>query len=130
MKATIRALSAVLLCATVQAQNPDQQDPVPTIQDEGDFYVLNFSEAPDERLTLAQFAKLCQEATGLNFTYNPDTQTRLEQGNVVMFGSKRVPKGDFYQFFQIQMFINDFVCVEVGPPNHLAARIGRDGPHG
>jgi len=117
MKATICALSAALLCATAQARNPVQQDPVPTIQDEGDFYVLNFSEAPDERLTLEQFVKLCQEATGLNFTYNPDTQTRLEQGNVVMFGSKRVPKGDFYQFFQIQMFINDFVCVEVGPPH-------------
>jgi general secretion pathway protein D len=33
-----------------------------------------------------------------------------------MLGTKRVPKGSFYDFFQVQLFINDFLCVEVGPP--------------
>jgi general secretion pathway protein D len=32
-----------------------------------------------------------------------------------MFGTKRVPKADFYSFFQIMMVINDFVCSRIGP---------------
>jgi type II secretion system protein D len=90
---------------------------IPQIQLEGDFYVLHFSENPTEQLNLEEFVLLCQEATGLNFTYNDQTQAVLRQGKLVMFGTKRVPKKDFYAFFQIQMFINDFVCVEVGPPH-------------
>ena len=50
---------------------------------------MNFSEDPAERLTLEEFVKLCQEATGLNFTYNEQTQTNLSAGRVVMFGPKR-----------------------------------------
>jgi general secretion pathway protein D len=96
---------------------PMQEPEYPPIQQEGDYYLLNFSEDPAERLTLEEFVKLCQEATGLNFTYNEQTQTNLSAGRVVMFGPKRIPKEDFYGFFQIQMFINEFVCVEVGPPH-------------
>ena len=45
------------------------------------------------------------------------TETQLSGQHVVMFGEKRIRKEDFYPFFQIQMFINDYVCVEVGPPH-------------
>ncbi len=113
-------LAALALCGSAAAATGQGQQGatgVPAIQLEGDSYVLNFSEDPSERLSLEEFVKLCQEATGRNFTYNDTTQASLASGNVVMFGPKRIPKEDFYAFFQIQMFINDFVCVEVGPPH-------------
>ncbi len=122
MKALLRPLLSLLLFTPLvpgqgnQAGN-QQGDPVAPIQAVDDHYVLNFSEDKEERISLEYFVKLCQEATQLNFTYNSQTETSLAQQSVVMFGEKRIRKEDFYPFFQIQMFINDYVCVEVGPPH-------------
>lgn len=93
---------------------------VPPIQDVGEFYILNFDETggPDS-LNLESFVKNCQDATGINFTYSSDTAQVLQRTTLRMFGTKRIPKGDFYQFFQIMMIINDFVCTKVGP-DHLS----------
>ena len=59
---------------------------------------------------------MAQEATGFTFTYDPQTGGQLANAKVVMLGTKRIPKAKFYDFFQIQLFINDYVCLEVGPP--------------
>ncbi len=118
MKILLSALCLSWLVSLSGAQEQSGQGgKVPPIQAEGDFFVLHFSENPKERLNLEEFVMLCQEATGFNFTYNDQTQQVLQGAPLVMFGTKRVPKKDFYAFFQIQMFINDFVCVEVGPPH-------------
>lgn len=94
---------------------------VPPIQDAGDFYILTFDETGDqaEGMTLEQFVKLCQELTGRNFTYTKDTAAQLLSAKLRMFGPKRIPKADFYSFFQIMMIINDFVCIRIGP-EHLS----------
>ena len=42
------------------------------------------------------------------------TEQLLESQTVKLLGSKRVPKEEFYSFFQIMMIINDFVCSEIG----------------
>lgn len=102
-----------------QGPNAAQDEDVPTIQRQGDLYILNFSESRDEAYDLEYFVKLCQQATGKNFTYLDDTQQKLKQSKIRMFGSKRIPVEDFYRFFQIMMFIHDFVAVEVGP-THLS----------
>ncbi|HED65505.1 MAG TPA: hypothetical protein ENJ09_08105 [Planctomycetes bacterium] len=115
MKALLSPIALILLHGLSFAQDAGQE--IPPIQDAGNDYILNFSEDPSERMTLEEFVKLCQEATGLNFTYNDQTQSSLSTLKVVMFGPKVIPKEDFYAFFQIQMFINEFVCVEVGPPH-------------
>ncbi len=112
MKALLGALLALALSALARAQDAR----IPLIQEEGDDFILNFSENPAEQLPLLDFVKLAQEVTGLNFTYDPQTGTQLAQAKVVMLGPKRFRKGEFYNFFQIQLFINDFVCQEVGPP--------------
>lgn len=117
-------LAAVALCAwsspSLASQAPAGQDPaLPAIQIEGDYYVLNFSEGQDDEMNLEQFIKICYESTGRNFTYSNETRTELANRKVRLFGTKRIPKADFYAFFQIMMFINDFGCIEVGPP-HLA----------
>lgn len=119
-------LAAAFLClspllgaqpAAAQDVPPPEEPPIPPIQEEGDFYILNFSEDPEELINLEQFVNICQEATGLTFTYNDQTRTQLQSLKVFFYGTKRVPKEDFYSFFQILMFINEFVCVEVGPPH-------------
>ncbi|MFO1010322.1 MAG: secretin N-terminal domain-containing protein [Planctomycetota bacterium] len=93
---------------------------VPPIQEVGDFYVLTFDETDDqEGMKLDQFVKICQEVTGINFTYTKDTAGVLKNSPLRMFGPKRIPKSDFYSFFQIMMIINDFVCIKIGP-DHLS----------
>ncbi len=111
------ALLGALLGTCLASRSLAQDQAIPPIQEEGEFYILNFSEDPNEQLTLQDFVKLCQEATGRNFTYDPQTGTALAAQKVIMFGEKRIPKSAFYEFFQIQLFINDFVCVDVGPPH-------------
>ncbi len=97
-----------------------EEAPLPQIQEEGDYYVLNFEEpsGDDQGVNLQTLTKICQQATGINFTYDAQIQTQLDTTTVLMFGIKRIPKEDFYNFFQILMFINNFVCAEVGP-EHL-----------
>lgn len=96
------------------------QSRVPPIQDVGEYYIVNFDESSvDEGLTLEAFVKICQDATGINFTYGKEAQQALSTTKLRMFGSKRIPKADFYNFFQIMMVINDFVCTKIGP-DHLS----------
>jgi len=89
---------------------------VPRIQDEGGVYVLNFAEEQGRGMKLIEFVKRCQEVTGLNLIVPKESQGVMAQEELQMLGPKRVPKEDFYSFFQIIMFIHDFACVEVGPP--------------
>jgi len=114
--------------ATTAPQNPAQAGTgtgqegrkIPPIQDVGNEYILTFDETGEEdALNLEQFVKICQETTGQNFTYSKETQPLLKQAKLRMFGQKRIPKTDFYSFFQIMMIINDFVCSKIGP-EHLS----------
>jgi hypothetical protein len=89
---------------------------IPPIQDVGNEYVLTFDETgAEDALTLEAFVKICQETTGLNFTYTDETRSDLNKKKLRTFGQKRIPKTDFYSFFQIMMIINDFVCSRIGP---------------
>jgi general secretion pathway protein D len=118
MIALLSALALTLTPAPVlQPQEPAAEE-VPPIQDLGDTYLLTFSET-EEGLTLERFVKLCQQTTGINFTYDNDTATRLRAETVRMYGPKVIPKNEFYSFFQIIMIINNYVCSRIGP-EHLA----------
>ncbi len=93
-----------------QAGPPDSP-----VLEEGDSYVLNFDETQEGSVTLLDFIKICEEATGINFTHGDEVLQELQTKKVRIFGVKRIPKEDFYSFFQIVMFINNFVCTRVGP---------------
>ena len=93
---------------------PQGGAPVPPIQDVGEAYVLNFAEDPESSMTLERFVLACEEVTRINFTYSDETSSLLKTSKVRLLGTKRVPKSDFYSFFQIIMVINDFVCSEIG----------------
>jgi general secretion pathway protein D len=110
----VLALLATGLTAPAHAA-PLQDEEVPPIQEQGDYYILNFSEDQNNGLTLEQFVKSCEQTTGINFVISKQSAQALAQERVRMFGTKRIPKKDFYAFFQIIMFINDFACIEVGP---------------
>ncbi|MCB9916382.1 MAG: hypothetical protein H6828_14735 [Planctomycetes bacterium] len=81
---------------------------------EQDAWRLQFPEG-EEGMTLQQFVKICQQNTGINFTFTKDTEQLLNTTKVQMFGPKVIPKKDFYSFFQIIMIINKFVCTRIGP---------------
>ncbi len=118
MIALLSALALTLTPATaLQPQDPGANE-VPPIQDLGDTYLLTFSET-EEGLSLERFVKLCQQSTGINFTYNNDTASSLRAQKVRMYGPKVIPKNEFYSFFQIIMIINKYVCTRIGP-EHLA----------
>ncbi|MEM7311426.1 MAG: secretin N-terminal domain-containing protein [Planctomycetota bacterium] len=116
----IAALTSLALLMPVAM--PLQEGQVPTIQEDENNFIITVSESDQDRPTLEDFVNICQEATGRNFTYNDQTQSELKTKKLFMYGQKRIPKQDFYRFFQIMMFINDFVCVDVGPP-HIAVTL-------
>ncbi|MEO0652390.1 MAG: hypothetical protein AAFZ65_17080, partial [Planctomycetota bacterium] len=82
------------------ASTQDQE--IPPIQQEGDFFVLNFAEGGStDGMTLYQFVKACEQATGLQFIVREEAVQNLQNETVQMIGTKRIPKRDFYSFFQI-----------------------------
>jgi general secretion pathway protein D len=105
----------------VHAQDDDPPPPIQVLDD--DNYLLTFaagSKDSDEGMTLEHFVQACQSVTAttdspLTFTYDDETRGYLAAARVLLIGSKTVAKKDFYNFFQILLVINDFVCTEVGP---------------
>jgi general secretion pathway protein D len=105
----------VPVVAPQRGRASDQGQDIPPIQEEGDYFILNFAEKEDdEGMTLYEFVKACEQATGLQFIILQESSTNLQNETVRMIGTKRIPKRDFYSFFQIIMFIYDYSCVEVG----------------
>ena len=97
-----------------------QEDPrTPPIQElDDDNFLLTFAAggtSKDDGMTLEDFVQTCQTVTGITFTYDTETQGYLSNAKVLLIGSKKVPKKDFYNFFQILLVINNFVCTQVGP---------------
>ncbi len=130
MIATLLALPLTATLALPSAPTAPAHSPLPVlgIQDDGqkappiqvldeDNYLLTFAAGGkgDDGMTLEDFVRACQSVTGITFTYDNETQTYLAGAKVLLIGSKTVPKDDFYNFFQIIMVINQFVCTQVGP---------------
>ena len=111
-------VALALVAAPAAAQDGLEGANVPEIQVAGDFYVLNLDEEGDG-IDLEWFTKLCEQATGIDFTFGDDIAGQLRQTKVRLFGEKRIPKDEFYSFYQIIMFINGFILTKVGP-DHLA----------
>jgi hypothetical protein len=86
---------------------------LPIVADDGDFWIVAFDET--EGCDLETLTKICQQTTGINFTYAQGLQAKLAQEKVKIFGQKRFPKSEFYSFYQIILFINGYVCTKVGP---------------
>src|SRR5262245_2069284 len=57
-----------------------------------DCYILNFPQESDQQLTLLDFVSLVEQATGLHFTYDSETQEELGSTKIVLPGATRVLK--------------------------------------
>ncbi|HVS09957.1 MAG TPA: secretin N-terminal domain-containing protein, partial [Planctomycetota bacterium] len=90
----------------------------PPVEEVGDYYILRFDEVADAP-DLEWLTKLTEQVTGINFTYDDTTAADLKSKRVRLLGTKRIPKSDFYNFYQILMFINQYILTKVGP-EHLA----------
>lgn len=97
-----RAVGVALLFSCSFAQG------VPPAQESSDFYVLTFADAPDERMSLANFVELAQEATGELFHADADTQKALESIPIVLPGQVRVPQSSFLGFARYQLLLRGF----------------------
>jgi general secretion pathway protein D len=86
---------------------------MPDVRDDGDYWIVAFDET--EGCDLESLTKICQQTTGINFTYDQKAQDALAKLKVKIFGQKRFPKSEFYSFYQIILFINGYVCTKVGP---------------
>ena len=102
----ISFLAALPLFLAPVAPVQNQDGVVPPIQDLGESWKISFDES-EEGMTLEQFVKSCQQTTGLNFVISKQSAQALAQERVRMFGTKRIPKSEFYSFFQIIMFIRN-----------------------
>jgi len=111
-------IATVLALALLPALQQGSEEPIPPIQldEAAQAYVLNFAEGTNAEpgLSLADFVVACEQVTGINFTYASETESLLDSATIRLLGTKRVPKAEFYSFFQIMMIINDFVCSEIG----------------
>ncbi|MBI5433628.1 MAG: hypothetical protein HZA52_12430, partial [Planctomycetes bacterium] len=85
----------------------------PVVQDTGDSLLIVVDEQSDP-IDLLWLTKMCQQNTAYNFVYTNDVATALEQVKVRMLGPKRVPKSEFFNFYQNLMFIHKFTCTRVG----------------
>ena len=112
-------LIAFLAPSSLAQNRSADGEEVPPIQLVGDYFVINIANTKDNQVSLEQFIGLCQEATGLNFTYSTDTQRGLADRKMRLLGTMRVPRDEFYSWFQIMLIIEQFACIEIGPP-HLA----------
>lgn len=99
------------------AQDPFDEDRMII---DGPDIILNLPTENDpssnkKRLNLYQLMLFTRSVTGLNF-YLPERQDEdaLRKEEVVLFGPKRIPKDQFYDFFQILLKLHNFACVEVG----------------
>ncbi|MDP6850278.1 MAG: secretin N-terminal domain-containing protein, partial [Planctomycetota bacterium] len=91
--------------------------PPGAVVDGGDYIELRFDETDEGGLTLRQFVKIAQINTGLNFTVdatNPNIGSLLNTKKILLYGTKRITKDEFYSFFQIMLKIYGFVTVKQG----------------
>ncbi|MHC4824790.1 MAG: secretin N-terminal domain-containing protein, partial [Planctomycetota bacterium] len=111
-------LAPLLFSPAFQEPEEDLQVPDSVLQSDGEYFTLDLSELDEGGLTLRQFIKICQINTGLNFTLDEsnsaNVRQKLDNKRLLLYGSKRIKRDDFYSFFQIMMKIHGFVCVQQG----------------
>lgn len=128
-----------LLSAPLLAQEPgaepgtdpgvnEMEIPAGIAEEDGDYITLRFNETEGEQLRYDQFIKLCQKVSGRVFTVDGDSNnvTQRLENPVVLIGTMRIKRGDFYSFFQTMMKINGLVCVEQGSGDLMVTMITAD----
>ncbi len=109
----------------------DVQIPDGALVDDGDYLELRFDETDAGGLTLRQFIKIAQVNTGLNFTVDTTTanvSSQLNARKILLYGTKRIRKDEFYSFFQIMLKIYGFITVKQGSGDLAVIVITQESP--
>jgi hypothetical protein len=80
--------------------------------------VIDLTACVGKSLTLEEFVKTCQAASGFSFTYTEDTQHALAATSLRLFGDPRIESEQFEGFLGAQLGPNGFECKRIGP-EHL-----------
>jgi type II secretion system protein D len=96
--------------------------------EDGDYIKLNFNAAEGEELHYDMFITMCQRVSGRIFTVDSESNTVSQklENPVVLIGTMRIKREDFYSFFQTMMKINGLVCVEQGSGDLMVTMITAD----
>lgn len=96
--------------------------------EDGDYIKLNFNAAEGEELHYDMFITMCQRVSGRIFTVDSESNSVAQklENPVVLIGTMRIKREDFYSFFQTMMKINGLVCVEQGSGDLMVTMITAD----
>ncbi len=127
----ITALLSAPLLAQAPVTDPaatETEIPAGIATEDGDYVKLHFNQTDGEQLRYDQFIKLCEGFTGRVFTIDGDSNnvTQRLENPVVLIGTMRIKRTDFYSFFQTMMKINGLVCVEQGSGDLMVTMITAD----
>jgi hypothetical protein len=88
--------------------------------DSKEWVVLDFAPYPTDgkTVTLEEFLKACQEASGMNFTYSGATKDALSAKSVTLLETKRIRSGEFEHFLGTLLTLNGLEAEHIGP-EHL-----------
>jgi general secretion pathway protein D len=132
---TIPFLTTMLFGSLIAQEPITDPDPISEIEvpegiavEDGDYIKIAFNETEGKQLRYDQFIKLCQKFTTRVFTVDSASngvEAKLENP-VVLYGTMRIKREDFYAFFQLMMKINGLVCVEQGSDDLMVTMITAD----
>lgn len=112
------SLAVAAVCTAPLAAQPGQgQTPVPPavrIDERGDV-VVSISER--DGLPIKEFIKQAELITGRSFIYNENELNQAGDPNankITFIGTKKMPKGEFFAFFQTLLYIKSLACVVRG----------------
>jgi hypothetical protein len=118
------SLSCLAACRTPLNKKPEwAREPQPV----DDARATDAADAPSEidlaasagrEMTVEQFVKTCQVASGFNFTWGPDTDTALKASSVRLSEQQHVTSTEFPGYLETTLASAGFTCKRVGP-EHL-----------
>ncbi len=111
--AAVLGLLVISSCATKPAATPAlESTPVERAA------TVDLTELEGQEMSVEQFLKVCQRASGRNFTYTDSTRAKLEQSRLATTGAGLMTDADFDIYFAARMSVCGFQTKTIGP-EHL-----------
>jgi len=104
-------LTATPAAAQGNQNTQDPQDPAIKIDEASGDLIWAMDETDGYDVT--DFVKICETITGLNFTYDI-TELQSNPKKISWIGNRRIPRDDFFSFFQTMLYIRGFALIPRG----------------
>lgn len=110
--------SALVLLAGASCATKPADSPVVESAPAAGAEIVDLTEFEGQAMSVEQFLKVCQRASGRNFTYTDATRGELEQRKVAFTGAGRMTAAEFDLYFAARMSACGFLTKPIGP-EHL-----------